>query len=185
MREHANGARGAEVNDRDRRAWTTGLEEWMKHLVRAMDVADSDRNIFVAVVEFGVEEDAAAQDVDARFQARRRAIRNWVAHLQPGDLLTWHASNRVAICLARRSPSHAVEVIQRLRSLYVDGLPLRAGIAMWNGFESSEMLVARAEFELSQAKELGVDGPRMGPWLKSRLRSTANNRTDPGDDGSP
>ena len=158
------------MNRESREGWMTGVQEWKNRLARALDVANENMEVFVAVIDLEDRRPAANRGIDAHIKAVRDTIRQWFTHLEPGDVLTWYLSGRVALCFSRRTAVEAVELIQQLRALTIDYLPFRAGMAVWNGFESSGVLLARAEFELLQGMEQDVEGPRMGPWLESRLK---------------
>jgi diguanylate cyclase (GGDEF)-like protein len=87
----------------------------------------------------------------------KEATAAWSGQLRPGDLLARYGGEEFAVVLPGLTVERAVEVIGRLRQATPLGETVSAGVACWDGVESPEQLVARADTALYQAKHAGRD----------------------------
>jgi diguanylate cyclase (GGDEF)-like protein len=91
----------------------------------------------------------------------------WTRALRHGDLLARYGGEEFGVVLPGLTVEQAVEVIDRLRRSTPLGQTVSAGVACWDGVESPERLVARADTALYRAKHNGrnrvtpdLDAPR-------------------------
>jgi diguanylate cyclase (GGDEF)-like protein len=80
---------------------------------------------------------------------------SWRPLVRPTDLLVRWGGEEFALALPDCALPQALEVIERLRSAVPDGQTVSAGVASWDGSESIETLMARADAALYEAKEAG------------------------------
>jgi len=81
----------------------------------------------------------------------------WAATLRDVDLLARMEGGRFTALLPGCLLSEAVEVLDRVRARTPRSQTASAGVALWNGEEPSELLLARAGGALSVAKSAGRD----------------------------
>jgi diguanylate cyclase (GGDEF)-like protein len=91
----------------------------------------------------------------------------WTRELRQGDLLARYGGEEFGVVLPGLTVEQAVEVIDRLRRSTPLGQTVSAGVACWDGVESPERLVGRADTALYRAKHNGrnrvtpdLDAPR-------------------------
>jgi diguanylate cyclase (GGDEF)-like protein/PAS domain S-box-containing protein len=89
--------------------------------------------------------------------ALRRTAAAWVESLRQVDFLARYGGEEFSVLLPGCSSGEALQVIDRLRAATPDGLTSSAGLASWDGSESAEALVARADAALYEAKRTGRD----------------------------
>ncbi|MDH4159622.1 MAG: sensor domain-containing diguanylate cyclase [Actinomycetota bacterium] len=82
---------------------------------------------------------------------------SWRPLVRPTDLLVRWGGEEFALALPDCPLAQALEVIERLRSAVPDGQTVSAGVASWDGSESIETLMARADAALYEAKAAGRD----------------------------
>jgi diguanylate cyclase (GGDEF)-like protein len=87
----------------------------------------------------------------------RHAVAAWARELGEGDLLARYGGEEFAVLLRGRDLHSARAVIERLRAAVPDRQTCSAGLAPWDGEESPEALVARADAALYAAKHAGRD----------------------------
>ena len=87
----------------------------------------------------------------------RLAAVTWRSKLRPGDLLARYGGEEFAIILRRCDTRAALDVAQRLRSADLDGQTASIGYALWDGEESADSVVCRADEALYRAKQAGRD----------------------------
>jgi len=85
----------------------------------------------------------------------RRAGGEWRAVLRPGDVLARYGGEEFALFLRATTAARAVEVVARLRAATPLDQDVSAGVAGWDGVESLDELVARADAALYAAKHAG------------------------------
>jgi diguanylate cyclase len=73
------------------------------------------------------------------------------------DLLARYGGEEFAVLLRDCTPMQAVMVLDDLRAVNPDGQTFSAGLAEWDGQESPEGLVGRADRALYEAKHAGRD----------------------------
>ena len=81
----------------------------------------------------------------------------WRSELREGDLLARQGGEEFAVILPDCNIQHAATTADRLRSAVPHGQTASAGVAQWNGAESSASLLGRADAALYEAKVAGRD----------------------------
>jgi diguanylate cyclase (GGDEF)-like protein len=87
----------------------------------------------------------------------KSAAAAWTAQLRQVDVLARYGGEEFIALLPGCGATAAADVLQRLRAATPDGQTFSAGIATWDGQETAEQLIARADAALYQAKEAGRD----------------------------
>lgn len=87
----------------------------------------------------------------------RRTGRAWTEQLRPGDMLARYGGEEFAVVISGCDERAARTVGDRLRGAMLDGETVSIGLARWNGSESPERLVSRADEALYAAKQGGRD----------------------------
>jgi diguanylate cyclase (GGDEF)-like protein len=87
----------------------------------------------------------------------KEASAAWAGALRSGELLARYGGEEFVVLLAGVAPVEAVALLDRLRPFTPAGQTFSAGIATWNGNESSDGLFARADAALYAAKAAGRD----------------------------
>jgi diguanylate cyclase (GGDEF)-like protein len=83
------------------------------------------------------------------------AVAAWQSRMRAGDLLARYGGEEFGAIITGVPLREAVEIIDRLRELTPLGQTFSAGLAGWNGEETPEQLVARADTALYAAKRNG------------------------------
>ena len=90
-----------------------------------------------------------------------RLLRNcaaaWRMTLRGSDFLARYGGEEFAVLLPECEIGGAMEVIERLRMNTPEVQTVSAGVAQWNGFESTAALIDRADLALYEAKRGGRD----------------------------
>jgi diguanylate cyclase (GGDEF)-like protein len=131
----------------NRRAWDLSLTSSLRKRRRPMYVALIDLDHFKA---FNDRHGHPAGDA-----LLRRAAVAWRSALRTADVLARYGGEEFAILLAGCSAESALEIIERVREATVDDESVSIGLATWDGRESAESLVYRADKALYQAKHDG------------------------------
>jgi diguanylate cyclase (GGDEF)-like protein len=87
----------------------------------------------------------------------RSAALAWRAQLRPGDVLARYGGEEFAIVLPHCDAASAHAIAERLRGLALDGATASVGIAQWDGEESADSVLCRADEALYEAKQDGRD----------------------------
>lgn len=90
-------------------------------------------------------------------QMLRACAAAWMHELRPGDLLARYGGEEFLAVLQSCDIAGAVIVADRLRVVVPDSQTVSAGTATWDGSESVESLVGRADAALYAAKDAGRD----------------------------
>jgi diguanylate cyclase (GGDEF)-like protein len=131
----------------NRRAWDMSLTSSLRKRRQPMYVALIDLDHFKA---FNDRHGHPAGDA-----LLRRAAVAWRSALRTADVLARYGGEEFAILLAGCSAESALEIIERVREATVDDQSVSIGLATWDGRESAESLVYRADKALYQAKHDG------------------------------
>jgi diguanylate cyclase (GGDEF)-like protein len=146
----------------------TGLPNrraWNAELPRALERARRD----------GGELSVAMLDLDhfKRFNDRhghaagdavlKAAGAAWHGELRAVDMLARHGGEEFALLLPDAGELAAEEIVERLRMSTPERQTVSAGVATWDGAESADDLVARADRALYAAKAGGRDRVRTSP----------------------
>jgi diguanylate cyclase (GGDEF)-like protein len=87
----------------------------------------------------------------------RRAASAWRLALRQSDFVARYGGEEFAVLLPVCHLDEAMEVIERLREATPEAQTVSAGVAEWNGYESEEALIDRADLALYNAKRGGRD----------------------------
>lgn len=136
----------------NRRAWD---EELPRELARARR---ESRPLCVAMLDL----DRFKQFNDENgHQAGDRLLKEvtatWKETLRPSDVLARYGGEEFVLLLPSCPIELGLEVVDRLRTQTPTTQTCSAGVAVWDGEENPEQLVARADAALYQAKEAGRD----------------------------
>lgn len=85
----------------------------------------------------------------------RAAAQGWLKHLRPTDMLARYGGEEFTLVLPACGSDQAATLVSRLRSVMPDRQTFSAGIATWNGAETTDELVQRADAALLKAKRAG------------------------------
>ncbi len=136
----------------NRRTWEAELR---RELVRARQV---ERPLCVAIVDLDFfkrfNDTRGHQDGDRLLKTSAAA---WSGALREADFLARYGGEEFGVILPGCGLGDARTVVDRLRSVTPSGQTCSAGIAEWDGRESVEALVARADAALYEAKAAGRD----------------------------
>jgi len=81
----------------------------------------------------------------------------WKGLLRPEDLLARYGGEEFCVLMAASATAEAVTVLERLKAATPRRQTFSAGLAMWDGAESPEQLLNRADGALYTAKRAGRD----------------------------
>ena len=81
----------------------------------------------------------------------------WRAELRPEDLLARYGGEEFGAIFDHSRLADADRIVERLQAVTPQGQTFSAGAALWNGTESAEELLARADAALYAAKHAGRD----------------------------
>jgi diguanylate cyclase (GGDEF)-like protein len=87
----------------------------------------------------------------------KEAAAAWTAQLRDDDLLARYGGEEFGIVLTGHSGEEAAAVVERLRAVNPRGQTFSAGLAVFNGTETADELVSRADHALYRAKATGRD----------------------------
>jgi diguanylate cyclase (GGDEF)-like protein len=150
----------AELTELAQRDALTGLANrraWELALPLALDHARRDGSSLVLAVldldHFKRYNDQYGHQAGDRLL--KEAAAAWMGGLRAGDLLARYGGEEFALLVPDGQSRQAVELLDRLRPLTPSGQTFSAGVAVWDGQESSDALFARADAALYAAKDAG------------------------------
>jgi diguanylate cyclase (GGDEF)-like protein/PAS domain S-box-containing protein len=140
----------------------TGLANrraWDEHLPRELARAHREgRPLCVAMIDLDHFKD---YNDERGHQAGDRLLKEvastWREMLRPSDLLARYGGEEFGLLLPHCTVDRGLEVVERLRTITVAGQTCSAGVAGWDGDETPESLVSRADGALYEAKKAGRD----------------------------
>jgi diguanylate cyclase (GGDEF)-like protein len=97
--------------------------------------------------------DRLLQEVSAR----------WRKLVGPGDVLARHGGEEFAVLIRDATPAAALALVDRLRQVTPHGHTCSAGLAVWDGSEPADALMARADEALFDAKRQGRNRTVLAP----------------------
>jgi diguanylate cyclase (GGDEF)-like protein len=132
---------------------------WHEHLADALHVDDSDSAtplVCVAVLDvdhFKEFNDGHGHQGGDRFLKELTAC--WRARLRDSDVLARLGGDEFSVLLPNCERSIAASIVERLCSDLPMGQTCSAGLVAWDGTESPDELIARADAALYRAKNAG------------------------------
>ncbi len=136
----------------NRRAWEEQLPREMARSRRnstALCVAMLDLDLFKSY-----NDDRGHQAGDRLLKQSAAA---WAGELRASDTLARYGGEEFTVALPGCTLADARVIVERLRAAMPAEQKVSAGVACWNGRESSEELVGRADAALYEAKRTGRD----------------------------
>ena len=136
----------------NRRAWEEQLPREMARARRQTDplcVAMLDLDFFK---NYNDERGHQAGD-----RLLKQSAAAWVNELRASDTLARYGGEEFTVALPGCNLLNAKDIVERLRAAMPSGQTVSAGVACWNGRESAEELVGRADAALYEAKRSGRD----------------------------
>ena len=134
----------------NRRAWDLELSREMAKAVR------SGEPVVVALMDidhFKRFNDAHGHPAGDRLL--KEAAAAWRDQLRTADLLARYGGEEFGVVLVGQSLETAIAVLDRMRAVTPHGQSFSAGVALWDGREIPEQLVARADEALYRSKHAG------------------------------
>jgi diguanylate cyclase (GGDEF)-like protein len=134
----------------NRRAWE---EELPREMARARRQSDP---LCVAMLDLDVFKN---YNDERGHQAGDRLLKQsasaWNGELRTSDTLARYGGEEFTVALPGCNLSNAKDIVERLREAMPADQTVSAGVACWNGRESAEELVGRADAALYEAKRTG------------------------------
>jgi diguanylate cyclase (GGDEF)-like protein len=100
-------------------------------------------------------------------------VRIWRNALRSSDLIARHGGEEFAVLFTGCPLERAAELVDGLRRIVPRGLTCSAGVAEWDGRETSESLMLRADAALYEAKRQGRDRSVLAPARGADVHSPA------------
>jgi diguanylate cyclase (GGDEF)-like protein len=136
----------------NRRAWE---EQLPREMARARRQTDP---LCVAVLDldfFKNYNDQRGHQAGDRLLKQSAAA--WVEQLRASDTLARYGGEEFTVALPGCTLANAIDTVERMREVMPADQTVSAGVACWNGRESAEELVGRADAALYEAKRSGRD----------------------------
>ncbi len=157
---------------------------WEESIPRELARASRERRpLYVALLDLDhfkdVNDTLGHQAGDKLLQD---AAATWTGQLRAHDLLARYGGEEFALQFIAWPPEAALALVDRLREAVPGPNTCSAGLAQWDGQESPEELVARADLALLEAKHTGRNRTVVAP----RSKATANgDEPDEGEGSGP
>jgi diguanylate cyclase (GGDEF)-like protein len=140
----------------------TGLPNrraWEEHAPREISRARRDRTpLCVALLDLDHFKDYNdAKGHQAGDRLLKQAAAAWRRELRTTDLLSRYGGEEFALMLPGCDADQAIAIVERIRQATPEGQACSAGVAAWDGMESSFELFGRADAALYEAKRGGRD----------------------------
>ncbi len=87
----------------------------------------------------------------------KEAAAAWHGALRRSDILARYGGEEFIVLLPGADPEHAMVALERVRAATPGNETFSAGVATWDGAETSDELVARADAALYATKAAGRD----------------------------
>jgi diguanylate cyclase (GGDEF)-like protein len=136
----------------NRRAWS---EELARELSRAKR---EEAPLAVAVLDldrFKQYNDARGHQAGDRFLKQVAGI--WSEELRATDILARHGGEEFVVAMPNTDLEEAEAMLERLRAAVPGDQTVSAGVCLWNGSETADALIARADAAQYEAKAAGRD----------------------------
>ncbi|SNY37236.1 GGDEF domain-containing protein [Paractinoplanes atraurantiacus] len=136
----------------NRRAWNTELPRTIERVRRTGDP------LAVAIIDidhFKHFNDAYGHLAGDRLL--KEAAAAWQEQLRTADHMARFGGEEFVVMLPAASSAQAREIVDRMRLATPGGQSFSAGVAVWDGAETADALVARADAALYAAKDAGRD----------------------------
>jgi diguanylate cyclase (GGDEF)-like protein len=134
----------------NRRAWNTELPRTIERVRRTGDPMSM---AIIDIDHFKRFNDTYGHPAGDRMLKETAAA--WQEQLRTGDHLARYGGEEFVVLLPDATPAQAREVIDRMRLATPLGQTFSAGLALWDGAETSDELTARADTALYKAKNTG------------------------------
>jgi diguanylate cyclase (GGDEF)-like protein len=142
----------------NRRGWDEQLD---RELARARRSGDPVSVALLDLNDFKAFNDAHGHQAGDRLLVEAAAA--WQVRLRDVDLLCRWGGDEFAVLLPDCPETEAQDVIARVRPTTPNMQSCAAGIAAWDGKETSHELVRRADTELIKEKRVRASGVRLNP----------------------
>lgn len=167
-----------QVRELSRRDELTGLPNrraWTGELPRVLEQARSGGEpVSIAMIDldrFKSFNDRHGHPAGDRLL--KEAAAAWTGALRRSDILARYGGEEFIVLLPGADTGQAVAAIERVRAVTPAGQTFSAGVATWDGEESSDDLVSRADTYLYAAKKAGRDrilsGSEPGPSAVAQI----------------
>jgi diguanylate cyclase (GGDEF)-like protein len=134
----------------NRRSWNTELPRTIERVRRTGDPMSM---AIIDIDHFKRFNDTYGHPAGDRMLKETAAA--WQEQLRTGDHLARYGGEEFVVLLPDATPAQAREVIDRMRLATPLGQTFSAGLALWDGAETSDELTARADTALYKAKNAG------------------------------
>jgi diguanylate cyclase (GGDEF)-like protein len=148
-----------ELSDTDALTGLANRRQWDREFPR--ELARAARHEYpVAVAVLDLDHFKAYNDRrghQAGDAVLKRTAAAWRGAVRDTDLLARWGGEEFVLCLPNCGRDAALGIVTRMRSLLPQGQTCSAGVAAWDGAETAEALLARADAAMYEAKALGRD----------------------------